>query len=57
MNKEWMGYVCLATGMIALFGGLSHGADGNHVGWIGSVVGLGLVVLSYRLFRSRGLAR
>lgn len=57
MKKEWLAYMLLSLGMLAFFGGLSHGSDGNHVGWFASVGGLAIVVVAYRLFRSGNAER
>lgn len=48
-KKDLLAYAVLALAVIGVFGGILHMSDGNGFGSAAIVVGLGLVVVAFRL--------
>jgi hypothetical protein len=52
MNKHWIGYVLLPLGLVAVFGGFHHAADGTTPAWFAVPIGAALVGVAFRFMRT-----
>lgn len=49
IKKDLLAYLVLAIALVGVFGGILHLSDGNGFGSAAVVVGLGLVLVAYRM--------